>query len=119
MQEVRPFVLNLDRVGWWPRQRLLWAGTQSCPRELGILVSALAVALRAGGFSVERRPFLPHVTLLRDARRAPPQTAFGPVVWRAAGFVLAQSETLGRGVRYRAVAAWPPGMESPGDYNRR
>ncbi len=119
MQEARPFVLNLDRIGWWSRQRLLWAGTQSCPRELEALASALAGALRTGGFSVERRPFLPHVTLLRDARRAPPQAAFGPVVWRAPGFVLAQSEMLGRGVRYRVVAAWPPGVGSPGDYNRR
>lgn len=113
MQDVRPFVLTLDRVGWWPRQRLVWAGTQSCPRELGTLAAALAGALRSGGFSVEPRPFLPHVTLLRDARRAPQQTLFEPVAWRAAGFVLVQSETFGRGVRYRAVAAWPRGMEAP------
>lgn len=120
LQDVRPFVLKLDRVGWWPRQRLVWAGTQSCPRELEALASALAGALRAGGFSVEHRPFMPHVTLLRDARRAPPRAAFGPLVWHAAGFVLAQSEILDRGIRYRVVARWPPGMESPGTIiNRR
>ncbi len=102
-----PFVLNVDCIGYWRQQRLVWAGPQSCPRELELLVVALGDGLRAGGFHAERSSFKPHVTLLRDVRKAPLQTTCRPVTWSPTRFVLACSQSTVRGVHYRIVAAWP------------
>lgn len=102
-----PFVLDLDRIGWWRQHRLVWAGTAACPSGLEALVAALAGSLRAGGFDFERRRFMPHVTLLRDAGKAPVPTAFGPLTWCPTRFVLACSQPSARGVQYRVMNAWP------------
>jgi 2'-5' RNA ligase len=102
----KPFVLELDRIGYWRQQRLVWAGPQSCPRELQTLATALDDGLRARGFRSERRSFQPHVTLLRDARRAPAQAGCGPLAWRPTQFALACTLPAGRGVRYRIAGNW-------------
>lgn len=102
-----PFVLELDRIGYWRQQRLVWAGPQSCPDVLAALAAALGAGLRARGFRSERRSFQPHVTLLRDARRAPAQAGCGPLAWRPTQFVLACTQPAGRGVRYRIAGNWP------------
>jgi 2'-5' RNA ligase len=104
-----PFELTLDHIGYWRAQRLVWAGTHHCPDQLAALADALAEGLRARGFRAERRPFKPHVTLLRDASASPAQAevAFGSLTWRARSFVLACSEPAARGVRYRIIGEWP------------
>lgn len=102
-----PFVLNLDCIGYWRQQRLVWAGPQSCPPELELLAAALGDGLRAGGFHTERRRFKPHVTLLRDVRNVPLQTACGPLAWRPTQFVLACSRPAVRGVCYQLLGGWP------------
>lgn len=103
----QPFVLNLDQVGWWRRHRLVWAAPQTCPPALEVLAAVLAGRLQAGGFHTERRRFLPHVTLLRDAGQAPALTACAPLTWRPTQFVLACSQPASGGVRYRIVGNWP------------
>jgi 2'-5' RNA ligase len=105
---LRPFTVILDRIGWWPRQRLAWAGAQDCPAGLEALAGTLAAELHAAGFRSERRPFVPHVTLLRDAQRAPPQTVAELPPWKVTQFVLASSEPSVRGVAYRIVGRSSP-----------
>jgi len=102
-----PFVLHLDRIGYWRQQRLVWAGSQSCPRELAVLVAALADGLRARGFRTERRSFKPHVTLLRDVRTAPAQAACKLAAWCPTRFVLACTQATNHGVEYRVLGTWP------------
>lgn len=104
-----PFEFVLDQFGYWRAQRLLWAGMRVCPPELGALALALRERLTAAGFQVERRPFHPHVTLLRDVTRAPAteQTPDVPLQWRARHFVLACSLPVRGGVVYRMVGTWP------------
>lgn len=102
-----PFVLELDCIGYWRQQRLVWAGPRSCPRALAALAAVLGDGLRAHGFRSERRSFKPHVTLLRDAQRAPVQTACGPLAWRPTQFVLACAQPDGHGIRYRIAGNWP------------
>lgn len=101
------FALALDRSGWWPRQRLVWAAPGAVPPGLLNLASQLAGRLRESGFGVERGAFKPHVTLLRDAQGPPPGAATGAAGWSVSDFVLASSEAAPRGVRYRIVGRWP------------
>lgn len=111
---LRPFTLTLDRIGWWPRQRLAWAGAQDCPAALEGLAGTLSAGLRAAGFRSERRSFVPHVTLLRDAQRAPPQTVAELPPWKVTQFVLASSEPSAHGVAYRIVGRSPPARAGRG-----
>jgi len=101
------FVLTLNHIGWWRRPRLVWAGMRNCPCELEALADALASGLQSRGFHTEQRRFRPHVTLLRDADRAPAVAACETVSWRSTQFVMAQSTIENDGVKYRIVGKWP------------
>lgn len=101
------FMLTLDHIGWWRRPRLVWAGMRNCPCELEALADALASGLQSRGFHTEQRRFRPHVTLLRDADRAPATATYEAMSWRATQFVLVQSTIENGGVKYRIVGTWP------------
>lgn len=101
------FELTLDRVGYWRQHRLVWVGPQNCPAALQALAAELADALQARGFDIERRRFLPHLTLLRDARRAPATTELGPISWHVQQFALVCSRPAVPGVHYDMVSDWP------------
>lgn len=99
--------LVLDRCGSWHEHRIVWTGPQRTPEQLVELARALNAALRADGFTIDRRPFSAHVTLLRNARRAPPPLSTKPVFWRVDSFVLVASELDREGARYRIIDRWP------------
>ncbi len=98
--------LVLDRPGYWKHNRIAWAGASLVPPELSALVSGLREALAKSRIGFDAKPFVSHVTLLRDARepRAIPELA--PIEWRLAGFALVQSVTLPRGSRYEVRRSW-------------
>jgi len=98
-----PFSLTLDRLGYWKHNRIVWAGGESPP--LTFLAGALTDGLRAAGFALEARPFVAHLTLLRDAHCVDVPSLPAPVAWPVREFVLAQS---GNG-RYEVIGRWPLG----------
>lgn len=100
-----PFVLPLDHLGYWPRNRILWAGGDCLP--LATLADALGRNLRAAGFRLEDRPFAAHVTLLRDAHCVPVPLLTRPIEWGVSEFVLAESNRSTEGARYEIVGRWP------------
>lgn len=102
-----PFELTIDRHEYWRHNRIVWAGTAQCPPPLRDLVAQLVRALRAMGFPCEEREYVPHITLLRDARRAPAAQIAGVIPWRAADFVLLQSVRRDGAVVYEIVKRWP------------
>lgn len=119
-----PFSLRLERLGFWRRQRLVWAGCapDGVPDELQRLAATLGDALRAAGFGLEARPFVPHVTLLRKAEPSgapgagdasgtaplpPGDGAFPAVVWPAAEFVLVRSAIGAPEASYTRIGRWP------------
>jgi 2'-5' RNA ligase len=101
------FVLELDSCGYWRHNRIVWAGAAQCPPPLSRLVDALADALHPCGFRREAREYRAHVTLLRDARRAPRAGLFQPIEWRTSGFVLVQSVRRERPPAYEILKVWP------------
>lgn len=106
---VEPFTLTLDRLGSWRHNRIAWAGTHHVPQALAKLASGLDARLRAAGFPLERRPFFPHVTLLRRIESPFTERAIAPLEWRVERFVLVRSQRLPEGARYERLAAWPRG----------
>jgi len=109
----RPFALRLDRVGYWPRPRILWCGSQVAPPPLLALVVSLTEALRPCGFAPERRPYAVHVTLARKASAFNGKgAAEWNLDWPVSGFVLAAS-TEGPPPRYRILRRWAFDTASP------
>lgn len=101
------FSLQLDRLGYWPRPQVLWAGVSETPAALARLVQDLEQALTACGYRPEARPYQAHVTLARKARQAPAQSRITPIVWPVQAFCLAESVTAQSGARYRVLTRWP------------
>lgn len=110
-QQVRgaPFELVLDYLGGWSGPRIQWLGSRQAPQALLDLVAELNRHLAACGFTPERRPFAPHVTLARKVRQPRVQLLDAPIHWPAREFVLAESVSTDEGVRYPVLARWPLG----------
>lgn len=99
------FEMEIDRIGYWRRPRILWCGASMVPPPLGTLVADLQEGLGRCGFEPERRAYVPHVTLARKARSVQEQSIPEPLRWRPTEFVLVAS---GGGVPplYRVLKKW-------------
>jgi RNA 2',3'-cyclic 3'-phosphodiesterase len=65
---VNPFAYRLSGLGTFgpPRQpRVLWMGISEASGALEVVHQALTLALEQRGFTTEKRPFSPHLTLAR------------------------------------------------------
>ena len=98
------FTLALDEVGAFRRAGVAWAGMSSPPARLLRLQARLAERLGAAGFTIDDRPFAPHVTLARRTLRAVVRRRVAPLAWTATRFTLVRSET-GTG-RYVVEEEW-------------
>jgi RNA 2',3'-cyclic 3'-phosphodiesterase len=100
------FDLLVDGLEYWRHNRILWGGTGECPQALRTLVERLQEPVAAAGFRIERRPYVPHVTLRRDARCAPTNTRIR-VEWAVTEFALVESAQRERGRVYEVLRKWP------------
>jgi len=98
--------LVLDRPGYWKQNCIAWAGASVVPPKLEALVSELRGALARSQIRFDAKPFVSHVTLLRDAREPKAMPALDPIPWNVDGFALVQSVTLPRGSRYEVRRSW-------------
>lgn len=103
------FELAVNRVEYWRHNRIVWAGAGSCPGALQSLVGQMEQALAGEGFCFDRREYVPHITLLRNARRAPPETSIPAIAWPVTRFALVESVRLAGGRVYEVIEEWPLG----------
>jgi 2'-5' RNA ligase len=110
--------LTFDHLAHWRAAQLLCALPAKPPAAVSALAGRLEEGLTKGGFapdlesscSVERnlrRPFRPHVTLVRKVLRPPAAMETDLVTWRFADFVLVDSETLPEGPVYSVLERFP------------
>lgn len=103
--KTQPIAITLDRVGYFSRNRVAWAGSHEKSAGVISLYREIAEGLEQRGIAFNRQfDFKPHVTLARDAL-PPPDIAFDPIAWRADQVALVQSTTLDEGSRYEVVAS--------------
>lgn len=102
-----PFTLALDVLGYWKHNRIAWAGATHMPAALSGLVQDLEQRLHQAGFHFERRPYSPHITLLRKAlcRDGAPLLE-RPVRWDVEDFVLVRSARDENGSAYNVIGRW-------------
>ena len=102
--DIPAFDLRLDSIGWFRRNGIVWAGSQSPPDPLFTLQSSLARDAEQIGFSLDVRPYSPHLTLARDAHRSPLTTTMTPPIsWRVSSVELMSSQPGGTGPRYEVL----------------
>jgi 2'-5' RNA ligase len=101
------FSLEVNRVDYWRHNRIVWGGVNECPDVLSDLVKRMERALIGAGYRLTQRPYVPHITLLRDAHRAPAQNRFAPVSWSVSEFALVESVQLDNSQLYEVLQSWP------------
>ena len=102
-QVVRPFDLALNAGGYFKRNRIASARPAAAPAALAELVAGLERSLVGSGVAFDARPHVPHVTLLRDARWAPPRAIEPSLAWRVEALYLVRSQPGIAGVTYETV----------------
>lgn len=108
----QPFDLVLDRLGYFARPQVLWLAPREPCDAYAQLVEELQRRLAPCGYRADRRAFVPHITLMRKVRRAPPQRDIDPLHWRVENFALVRSQTLPEGARYEVLRHWSLGRPS-------
>ncbi|TAK72599.1 MAG: RNA 2',3'-cyclic phosphodiesterase [Betaproteobacteria bacterium] len=102
-----PIRLPLDRVGYWKHNRIIWCGAGEEPQALVALVDALRTRLDAGGIHYDHKPFVSHITLVRNAHGLPAVPAWIPLVWQAHDFALVSSTRVEGRVSYAVLQRFP------------
>jgi len=98
-----PIRLPLDRVGYWKHNRIIWCGAGEEPQALTALVGDLRARLDAAGIRYDPKPYVSHVTLVRDASDLPAAPAWIPFVWEARDFALVSSTRVEGRVNYQVM----------------
>lgn len=96
--------IDIDRLDYFSKPRIAWAGPKSAPAALFTLQTDLIQALEEA--HIQLKPvagFRPHITLTRDA--PPPITAeIQTVRWEAKEMALLQSVSSLQGPQYQVMA---------------
>ncbi len=103
------FDLVFDQAECWRHNRIAFVTTRQPPAELMDLVTGLEGTLDRLGLPHDRRPYKPHVTLLRGADCRPEGPAIHPIRWRAREFVLVESVLGPQGAQYSRLGRYPLG----------
>jgi len=101
--EFSPMRLQLDRVGYWKHNRILWCGASEDPPALAALVDALRKRLDAAAIAYDRTPFVSHLTLMRNAAGLPPAPLWAQLIWEVRDFALVRSTRTDGRVTYQIV----------------
>lgn len=102
-----PIRLPLDRVGYWKHNRIIWCGAGDEPQALAALVGGLRARLDAAGIGYDPKPFVSHVTLVRDAAGLAAAPAWIPLVWEAGDFALVSSTRAEGRITYQVLQRFP------------
>lgn len=120
--DFRDFDLNLAAAHYWGHNHIVYAAPDRVPARLSDLVNNLERRLHHHRFHFDRRPYQPHITLLRNAKwtdapkagnplptsgwteLTPELPAMPAVRWQVNGFVLAQSLSDEQGAHYEVLA---------------
>ena len=102
-----PIRLPLDRVGYWKHNRIIWCGAGEEPSVLTSLVEDLRAGLDAAGIGYDPKPFVSHVTLVRDAAGLAAAPAWIPLVWEAGDFALVSSTRAEGRITYQVLQRFP------------
>lgn len=105
--DVTPFSMQFNMLGYWSKPAIFWLGCTHPHDSAGRLAQWLSSCVKRHGLSIENRPYVPHITLVRKARAAPPTPLFPPdFTLRFDTVHLFESVSGQHGVRYESRERW-------------
>ncbi|MFT5131841.1 MAG: 2'-5' RNA ligase [Gammaproteobacteria bacterium] len=104
---IPPFTLSLDNLGWWRKPKIAWLAPSTFPDELSELAADLQHLSEDCGLNLEKRPYLPHLTLARKVTSPISSTHVDPISWNINEFCLLESIAGENGVEYQVKVSWP------------
>jgi 2'-5' RNA ligase len=104
-----PCRVEMDRIGRFPRNGVLWLGAGTVPDALVRFQHDLVGALLDAGIGYDRKPWTFHLTLYRKLRKAPGIMDPVAIDWALDGFSLIESVGVKNGVEYHALGRWQAG----------
>ena len=102
-----PFILELNQLGSFNRQGIIWLGCQKVPSALHRLHRKLGQQIKQCDYEPDKRQYRPHVTLFRKAGLTEQSSPPEPVIWTIESFSLIRSESDREGVIYREIKRYP------------
>ena len=96
------FRIKLDRVGFWKNRGLVWIGGRQPDLEFKQFIEGLRGRMRRLGFRIDQRSFIPHITLLRKARKRP-RISLDSLEWVIQEYTLSASVLGQEGARYSVL----------------
>lgn len=102
------FSLELTQLGYWPKPKALWLGTEKTPAAMEELVQALTTCAQTCKIPLQKRPYVPHLTLVRKCTENPPAALIEPAFkLNFEQLHLFESVSTANGVVYKARLSWP------------
>lgn len=101
------FELVLDKTECWRHNRIACLTVSQPPPALLDLVSGLEGLLDRLGIAYDRRPYRPHVTLLRGADCRAQTATSSRIQWPVRCFALVESRPGPQGRQYPRLGAYP------------
>lgn len=102
----QPFSIALNGLGVFPEAKVLWAGVQPS-QALSGLADHVRDALSAAGIPYDRKPFFPHMTLVRKPvlpeRFQLEEVPIPPAVMTVRSVCLYRSEHTENGMAYTVI----------------
>lgn len=104
---VEPFELQIDRYGHFYKAKIFWMGCHQIPPVLYQLHQQLGESLSDCDYQIEKRPYAPHVSMMRKLTKPGELTNFTSIDWQVNDFVLVESITRSEGVEYKVIRKYP------------
>lgn len=101
------FDIELTRVGFWKKPKILFIGTTRVPVALQQLVKSIRKLVKQQGLKPDTREYKPHVTVARKAKKVVVPLETINIKWTADRFALVVSESTTNGIVYRVLESWP------------
>jgi 2'-5' RNA ligase len=102
-----PITMVFNRIGYFTKNKIVWAGMHDTPAALIALQRNLMESLAQHNIAFNgQSEFRPHITLARDAPQ-PEDLPFPPIAWQAGQVALVESVNQPASVSYRVLASHP------------
>jgi 2'-5' RNA ligase len=107
LTNAKSFSVQLDRLGYWPKPKVLWLGSQHCQPAHLQLVDSLRKISRSAGIELQKQDYIAHLSLVRKCQSNPPAALVEPLfTWKTNEFHLFESISSPNGVVYQRRKTW-------------
>lgn len=102
----KKFELILERISYWKQNKIVFIQAEEYPAELFFLANVLRNSVLQAGFSFERRPYIPHITLVRKAIYPVKINLNNPIRWQVNKWSLIESRQADSAMDYLSLDQW-------------